>query len=73
LFWILVGDFYILIVLGACHVETPYVTASLCATIFYFAWFLVLVPVAGIIENSLMSASSTKLSFHPATKSKVMR
>jgi quinol-cytochrome oxidoreductase complex cytochrome b subunit len=52
-FWCLVVDFILLMWLGAQHVEEPYITVGQFATAFYFAYFLFLVPVIGIIENTL--------------------
>ena len=36
------------------HPETPYLEIGQAATVFYFIWFLLLVPVIGIIENTLL-------------------
>ena len=54
LFWALVGDFYILTYIGACPPEEPWVLIGQLASIFYFAYFLVITPVMGIIENKLL-------------------
>src|SRR5882672_939424 len=51
-FWSLVVDFLILMWIGSQHPETPYVEIGQVATTFYFAWFLVLVPIIGLIENT---------------------
>lgn len=52
-FWIFVADFLILGYLGSCHVEDPYVGLSQIATTLYFAWFAIIVPAIGIMENTL--------------------
>jgi ubiquinol-cytochrome c reductase cytochrome b subunit len=39
--------------LGSQHAEEPFVTLGMIATALYFGWFLVLVPVVGVIENTL--------------------
>lgn len=52
-FWILVVDFFVLMVLGAKHVAYPYIELGTIATVIYFAWFLILVPAVGLIENTL--------------------
>jgi len=57
-FWLLVVDFLILLWCGGQHVEEPFITLGQFATGFYFAWFLVLVPVIGIIENTLMDLNN---------------
>jgi quinol-cytochrome oxidoreductase complex cytochrome b subunit len=40
--------------IGAQHPEPPFILVGQISTIFYFAWFLVIVPIVGIIENTLM-------------------
>lgn len=52
-FWFFVVDFFILMFIGSQHPESPYVEIGQIATAFYFSWFVVIVPVAGIIENTL--------------------
>jgi quinol-cytochrome oxidoreductase complex cytochrome b subunit len=52
LFWSLVVDFIILMWIGSQHPVSPYVEIGQIATLFYFSWYLVLVPVVGIIENT---------------------
>nr|YP_009463027.1 apocytochrome b [Pleurotus citrinopileatus]AUW35269.1 apocytochrome b [Pleurotus citrinopileatus] len=52
-FWFFVVDFIILFWIGYQHPNTPYVEIGQIATAFYFSWFLVIIPVIGIIENSL--------------------
>ena len=54
MFWVFVGDFFILMWIGSMHPNTPYVEIGQVATALYFGWFLVIVPVIGIIENTLM-------------------
>ena len=53
-FWTFVACFFILMFIGSQHVESPYVEIGAAATAYYFAWFLVVVPAIGIIENTLM-------------------
>lgn len=53
-FWLFVVDFLILMFIGSQHVESPYVEIGAIATAFYFAWFIVIVPLVGIVENTLM-------------------
>ena len=50
----LFATFLILMWIGACHPETPYLEIGQIATAYYFCWFLILVPVTGLIENTLM-------------------
>nr|QXM15416.1 apocytochrome b [Leucoagaricus naucinus] len=57
-FWALVVDFLILMWIGSQHPETPYVEIGQVATTFYFAWFLVLVPFIGLVENTLLDLAT---------------
>jgi ubiquinol-cytochrome c reductase cytochrome b subunit len=60
-FWAFVTDFFLLMYLGSQHAEEPYITVGAIATAVYFGWFIVVVPVVGIVENTLMDiATSSK-------------
>ena len=59
-FWLLVVDFFILMWIGSQHPETPYVEIGQVATAFYFAWFLIIVPLIGMSENTLIDLAITK-------------
>jgi ubiquinol-cytochrome c reductase cytochrome b subunit len=52
-FWFFVVDFIILTWIGSQHPNSPFVEIGQFATAFYFSWFLVIVPVVGIVENTL--------------------
>jgi ubiquinol-cytochrome c reductase cytochrome b subunit len=52
-FYIFIAIFFILMVLGAKHVESPYIEFGQISTLIYFAYFLVLVPFISLLENSL--------------------
>jgi len=52
-FWFFVVNFVILTWIGSQHPTSPYVEIGQVATAFYFAWFIVIVPALGIIENTL--------------------
>ena len=39
--------------IGSQHPVQPFVEIGQVATVFYFAWFLIIVPLVGLIENSL--------------------
>jgi len=54
-FWIFALNFLVLMWLGSCHVEAPFVIAGQIATAYYFAHFLIILPVFGIVENVLTS------------------
>ena len=56
-FFIFVANFLILMVLGAKHVESPFIEFGQISTVIYFAHFLIIVPLASILENSLIELS----------------
>nr|ATI20210.1 apocytochrome b [Juglanconis oblonga]ATI20372.1 apocytochrome b [Juglanconis oblonga] len=60
IFFIFVANFIILMKLGACHVEDPFILLGQISTVVYFSWFLVLLPVVSIIENTLMDLTHKK-------------
>jgi len=53
-FWLLVVDFLILGWIGQKPVETPFIEVGQLATVFYFMFFIVLIPVLGILESHLI-------------------
>jgi quinol-cytochrome oxidoreductase complex cytochrome b subunit len=53
-FWAFFVNFLILMWIGSQHPNTPYVEIGQMATGFYFAWFIIIVPMVGLIENTLM-------------------
>jgi ubiquinol-cytochrome c reductase cytochrome b subunit len=59
-FWMFVANFLVLMRIGGLHPEEPYITLGLISTIFYFAWFLLIVPLVSLIEDSLMSSNDFK-------------
>jgi len=54
IFWFFVVDFIILAWIGSQHPETPYVEIGQFATLFYFSFFIIIIPIIGIIENTLI-------------------
>lgn len=54
-YWFLVSDFLILGWIGQKPVETPFIEIGMGATLFYFLFFLVLVPVIGLLETELLN------------------
>ena len=54
MFYIFVVNFVILMQLGAKHVESPFIEFGQISTVLYFAYFLVIMPITSIIENTLV-------------------
>ena len=63
-FWLFIGNFFLLTYLGGLRAEDPYVIVTQASTIFYFSFFLVVLPPVGLIEdkafNLIMANSFTK-------------
>ena len=59
-FWFFVVDFIILMWIGSQHPNSPYVEIGQIATAFYFAWFLIIVPVVGLIENTFIDLATDR-------------
>ena len=57
-FWFFVVDFIILMWIGSQHPESPYIEIGQIATAFYFAWFLIIVPFIGLLENTLLDLAT---------------
>ena len=53
-FYIFIVNMGILLQLGAKHVESPFIELGQISTIFYFSYFLIIIPTISIIENTLM-------------------
>lgn len=59
-FFIFVADFLMLMVIGAKHVEYPFIELGQICTAYYFAHFLIIVPLVSLLENSLVELSFNK-------------
>jgi ubiquinol-cytochrome c reductase cytochrome b subunit len=55
-FWLIVADYFFLGYLGQQLAESPYIEIGQVAAIFYFAYFLVIIPLLGNLEKSLRFA-----------------
>ena len=52
-FWLLVVDFVVLMWCGSQPAEQPFVIISQLATLYWFVFFLVILPLLGVIEKPL--------------------
>jgi ubiquinol-cytochrome c reductase cytochrome b subunit len=52
-FWVLVADFMFLMWLGAMPAEPLWANLSLIGTAYWFGYFLVILPLLGVIEKPL--------------------
>lgn len=59
-FYVFVGNFLILMQLGAKHVESPFIEFGQISTVIYFAHFLIIIPFVSLLENSLIELSNNK-------------
>ena len=60
-FYVFVANFLILMQLGAKHVESPFIELGQISTVLYFSYFLVIVPVVSLIENTLINSKNFEL------------
>ena len=58
--WFFIVNFLILLWIGACHPESPYLEIGQVATAFYFIWFIAIVPAVGIFENTSFDLANSK-------------
>ena len=62
-FLLLVIDFFALMWLGAMPAEEPYATLSLIASTYWFLYFLVILPLLGVIEKPLKQPQTIEEDF----------
>jgi len=54
LFWFIIANFCLLTWIGAKPVEEPYIITGQIATALYFTYWLIGIPLLGLIENNLL-------------------
>jgi ubiquinol-cytochrome c reductase cytochrome b subunit len=59
-FYVFLGNFLVLMTLGAKHVESPFIELGQISTIIYFGHFLIIVPIVSLFENSLIELNAFK-------------
>jgi ubiquinol-cytochrome c reductase cytochrome b subunit len=63
-FFIFVGNFLILMQIGAKHVESPFIEFGQISTAIYFSYFLIILPLLSLLENSLIELEEDRNSIH---------
>jgi len=53
-FYVFIVNFLILMVLGAKHVESPFIEFGQISTVLYFSHFVIIVPLISLIENTFV-------------------
>jgi ubiquinol-cytochrome c reductase cytochrome b subunit len=61
IFWLFVSTFLVLIWIGGNHAEAPYILIGQIATFLYFSYFLILVPVISILENTFLDLNTSNI------------
>jgi ubiquinol-cytochrome c reductase cytochrome b subunit len=69
-FWLLVVDFFVLMWAGAMPAEGIYTTIALIGTAYWFAYFLVILPLLGVIEKPDTPPATIEADFKAALKRK---
>jgi ubiquinol-cytochrome c reductase cytochrome b subunit len=59
-YWLLVADFLLLGWIGQKPVKDIYVLVGQVATVFYFLFFVALIPIIGTLETRLLSYITKK-------------
>jgi len=63
-FWLLVIDFVVLTWCGAMPAEPPYSIIALIGSAYWFAYFLIILPVLGVIEKPLPQPATIEDDFN---------
>lgn len=69
-FWFFVSDFIILGWIGQKPVESPFIEIGMAATLFYFVFILVLIPLIGLVESILIKNDDGLIEVKPVLGSK---
>ncbi|MCH8467478.1 MAG: cytochrome b N-terminal domain-containing protein [Roseinatronobacter sp.] len=69
-FWLLVIDFFVLMWAGAMPAEGIYTTIALIGTAYWFGYFLVILPILGVIEKPLPQPATIEEDFKNSLKKK---
>ena len=53
-FFVFLVNFIILMILGAKHVESPFILFGMISTAVYFLWFANIIPSFSLLENTIL-------------------
>ena len=53
-FFVFFSNFVFLMILGAKHVESPFIEIGMATTFIYFLWFVNIIPGFSLIENTAL-------------------
>ena len=59
-YWLFIADCFILGWIGGNPVENPYILIGQIATIYYFAFFLIIIPLLDYFEKFLIKINNNK-------------
>jgi len=69
-FWLLCVDFVVLMWAGAMPAEPPYSTISLIGSAYWFGYFLVILPLLGVLERPTAPPTTIEADFNATVKAK---
>ena len=72
-FWLLVVDFLVLMWAGAMPAEPPYSTISLIGSAYWFGYFLVILPLLGVLERPTAPPATIEQDFNATVKAKAAK
>ncbi|GAB4273601.1 MAG: cytochrome b [Pararhodobacter sp.] len=72
-FWLLAIDFVVLMWAGAMPAEPPYSTISLIGAAYWFAYFLIILPILGVIERPTTPPATIEQDFKATVKAKAAK
>lgn len=61
IFWLFIGNFFLLTYLGGLRAEDPYVIVTQVSTFFYFGFFILILPPVGLLENKAFNLEINSL------------
>jgi len=58
-YWLFVGSYLILLICGALPIAPAIINLSIIASIYYFSYFLIIIPIINFIDSIIFVPSST--------------